>query len=197
MIKSEFTFFQVQRKGTFADASELIEPPFSDGPEVLDPINVISSISKFIVSMLDTIVLLITKVYQAVIGLKSVRIDHRVQIDLLPYNGHQRALRAIPDNLGIHFTASLDQPENDVFALDPAASDSANPAGSEVAFVDLNFTGIKRTLLLAVLSNPYSNFIKNSINGLSGKTGQFSNFGRLNIQRKQLNKLPKFDFRNS
>ncbi len=51
MIKSKFTFFQVQSKGTFADASELIEPPFSDGPEVLDAVNVISSVGKFIVSM--------------------------------------------------------------------------------------------------------------------------------------------------
>ena len=190
MIKSEFTFFQVQSKGTFADASELIEPPFSDGPEVLDPINVISSISKFIVSMLDTIVLLITKVYQAVIGLKSIRIDRRAEIDLLPYNGHQRALRAIPDNLGIHFTASLDQPENDVFAFGPAASDSTNPAGSEVA-------NVKRTLLLAVFSNPYSDFTKNRVNRLPRKTGQFSNFGGFNIQSKQPHNLSKYGLRNS
>ena len=197
MIKSEFTFFQVQRKGTFADASELIEPPFSDGPEVLDPINVISSISKLIVSMLDTIVLLITKVYQAVIGLKSIRIDRRAEIDLLPYNGHQRALRAIPDNLGIHFTASLDQPENDVFAFGPAASDSTNPAGSEVAFVDLNVANVKWTLLLAVFSNPYSDFTKNRVNRLPRKTGQFSNFGGFNIQSKQPHNLSKYGLRNS
>ena len=30
-------------------------------------------------------------------------------------------------------------------------------------------------------ADPYSNFLKNSINGLLGKTGQFSDFGYFNI----------------
>ena len=189
MIKSKFTFFQGQSKRCFADASELIEPPFGDGPEVLDAVNVITSISKFIVSMLDTIAFLITKVYQAVIGLKSIGIDDRVDIDFLPYNGHQGASIVISDNLRIHLATSFDQPENDVFASCTAVV--------KVAFVDLNFANIKRTLLLAVLSNPTYSFIKNSINGLSGKTCQFSNFGRFNIQGKQFNYLPEFGLRNS
>jgi hypothetical protein len=197
MIKSKFTFFQVQGKRRFADASKLIEPPFGDGPEVLNAVNMIGSVCKFIVSMFDPIVLFVTEVYQAVIGLKSIRIDHRVQIDLLPYNGHQGALRAISDNLRIHLATSFDQPENDMFTTGAATPDPTHSSGTKVAFVNLNFTGIKRTLLLAVFSNPYSNFIKNAINGLSGKTGQFSNFGRLNIQGKQLNKLPEFGLRNS
>ena len=196
MIKSEFTFFQVQSKGTFADTPELIEPPFSDGPKVFNAINMTASVGKFIVAMFDTIVLLITKVYQAIIALESIGIDDRVSIDLLPYNGHQRASGAISDNLSIHFTASLDQPEDNVFAFGPSPSDPPDPARPKVAFVDLYFADVKRTLLLTVLGNPYSNFIKNSINGLSGKTGQFSNFGRLNIQGKQLNNLSKFGFRN-
>ena len=142
MIKSKFTFFQVQSKGTFADASKLIEPPFGDGPKVLNAVNVITSIGKFIVSMFDPIVLFVTEVYQAVIGLKSVRIDHRVQIDLLPYYGHQSALRAISDNLCIHLATSFDQPKNDMFTTGAAAADPTNSSGTKVAFVDLNFTGI-------------------------------------------------------
>ena len=46
MIKSEFTFFQVQSKRCFADTSELIEPPFSDGPEVLNAVDMIRSVIK-------------------------------------------------------------------------------------------------------------------------------------------------------
>ena len=47
MIKSEFTFFQVQSKRCFADTSELIEPPFSDGPEVLNAVDMIRSVIPF------------------------------------------------------------------------------------------------------------------------------------------------------
>ena len=197
MIKSKFTFFQVQSKGTFADAPELIEPPFGDGPEVLNAVNMAASVGKFIVSMFNAIVLLITKVYQAVIALKSIRIDRRADIDLLPYNGHQRALRAVSDNLRIHLAAAFDQAENDVFSLGSAAPCPTHSTRSKVAFIDLNFTDVKRTLLLAIFGNPYSDFIKNSINGLSRKTCQFSNFGRFNIQGKQLDKLPEFSLRNS
>ena len=51
-------------------------------------------------------------------------------------------------------------------------------------------------LALAVRGNPYSNFVKKGINGLPGKTGQFSNFGGFNVQSKQLNNLTKFNLRN-
>ena len=78
MIKSKFTFFQMQSKGPFADAPELTEPPFRNGPKVFDAVNMTASIRKLIVTMFDTIVLLIAKVHQAVIGLKSIRINNRV-----------------------------------------------------------------------------------------------------------------------
>lgn len=79
MIKSEFTFFQVQSKGPFADASELAEPPFSNGPEVFNAIHMTPAIGKFIVTVFDPIVFLITKVHQAIIGLKSIGIDKSSQ----------------------------------------------------------------------------------------------------------------------
>ena len=82
MIKSKFTFFQMQAKSTFANASELIEPGFCDSPKVLNSIDMVMAISKFITSMLDPVVLFITEVYKAVIGLKSIGINRRVLIDL-------------------------------------------------------------------------------------------------------------------
>ena len=88
MIKSKFTFFQMQAKSTFANASELIEPRFCDSPKVLNAINMVMAVSKFIASMLDPIVLFITEVYKPVVGLKSIGINRRVLIDLLLYNGH-------------------------------------------------------------------------------------------------------------
>ena len=51
MIKSKFTFFQVQFKRILADASEFIEPGFCDAPKVLNAVNMILAIGKFIVSM--------------------------------------------------------------------------------------------------------------------------------------------------
>ena len=197
MIKSKFTFFKVQTKSTFANAPELIEPRFCDAPEVLNAIDMIMTIGKFITSMRDPIVLFITEVYKAVIGLKSIGINRRVLIDLLLYNGHQRASGAVFNNLGVNPTTAFDQAEDNVFTPCPTTPDPSDSPCSKVAFVDLNFTCIKGTLLLAVFSDAFSDFIKNSVNGLSGKTRQFSNFCRLNIQGKQLNNLSNFGLRNS
>ena len=167
MIKSKFTFFQMQAKRTFANAPELIEPRFCDAPKVLNAVDMIMAVGKFVASMLDPIVLFITKVYKSVIGLKSIGINRRVLVDLLLYNGHQRTSGAVFNNLGIHLATSFNQAEDNVFPPGPAASDPSDSPCSKVAFVDLDFTCIKGTLLLAVFGNAFSDFIKNPVNGLS------------------------------
>jgi len=197
MIKPKFTFFQMQAKSTFANASELVEPGFCDSPKVLNSIDMVMAVSKFITSMLDPIVLFITEVHKSIVGLKSIGINRRGLIDLLLYNGHQRASGAVFNNLGINLTTAFDQTEDNVFTPCPAAPDPSDSPGSKVAFVNFDFTGIKGTLLLTVVSHAFSDFIKNSVNGLSRKTCQFSNFCRFNIQGKQLNNLTNFGLRNS
>lgn len=198
MIKSKFTFFQMQAKRTFANASELIEPGFCDAPKVLNAIDMVMAIRKFIASMLDPIVLFITEVYKPIIGLKAIGINRRRGlIDLLLYNGHQRASGAVFNNLGIHLATAFDQTEDNVFTLGAAASDPSDSPGSKVALVDLNFARVKGTLLLTVVSHTLSDCIKNPVNGLSRKTCQFSNFCRLNIQSKQPHNLSNFGLRNS
>jgi hypothetical protein len=92
MIKSKFTFFQVQVKSIITNTSKLAQPVFCDGPKVLNAINMVMSICKFITSMLDPIVFFITEIYKAVIGLKSIGINGRVLIDLLLNNRPRKCL---------------------------------------------------------------------------------------------------------
>ena len=75
MIESKFAFFQMQIEGLFGYSSELREPHFSPSPEVFNAVNVIMAVCKFIVSMLNSIVFLITVINQSVVGFKAVRID--------------------------------------------------------------------------------------------------------------------------
>ena len=75
MIKSKFTFFQVQVKSIFTDTSKLAEPGFCDGPKVLNAVNMVVSICKFITSMLDPIVFFITEIYKAVIWRLCLQIE--------------------------------------------------------------------------------------------------------------------------
>ena len=107
MIKSKFTFFQVQVKSAFANTSKLAKPGFCDGPKILNPIDMVMAIGKFIAAVLNSIVLLVTEVYKAVIDLKSIGVDSRVLINLLLYNGHQSASGAVFNHLGIHLLPPL------------------------------------------------------------------------------------------
>ena len=75
MIESKLAFLQMQIEGLFGYSSELREPHLSPSPKVFNAINVIVTIRKLIVSMLDSVVLLIAKINQSVVGFKAVRID--------------------------------------------------------------------------------------------------------------------------
>ena len=75
MIESKFAFFQMQIEGLFGYSSELRESHFSPSPEVFNAVNVIMAVCKFIVSMLNSIVFLITVINQSVVGFKAVRVD--------------------------------------------------------------------------------------------------------------------------
>ena len=70
MIESKPAFLQMQIEGLFGYSSELCEPRLSPSPKVFNAINAIATIRKLIVTMLDSIVFLIAKINQPVIGLK-------------------------------------------------------------------------------------------------------------------------------
>ncbi len=197
MIKSKFTFFQVQVEGAFANASKLAKPGFCDGPKVLNTINMVVANCKFIAAVLNSIMLLVAEVYKSVISPKSISVNSRVLVDLLLDNGHQSGSGAVFNHLGIHLAASLDQPENYMLALCSTTSDSPYSSGTKVAFVDLNFACIKGALLLTVIGDSLSDLTKNLVNSFPRNTSQFSNFCCLDVQCKQLNYLSDFGLRNS
>ena len=61
MVESKLTFLQMQIEGLFGYSPELRESHLSPSPKVFNAINVIVTIRKLIVSMLDSIVFLIAK----------------------------------------------------------------------------------------------------------------------------------------
>ena len=186
MIKSKFTFFQVQIKGIFTNTPKLAEPSFCHAPKVLNTINVVEAIGKFVLSMLNSVMLLIAKVNKPIIALKSVCINSRFFIHFLLNNGQQSAYRAVFDYLGIYPAASLDQPENYMLTLGSASSNASNPAGTKVAFIDLYLAAVKGALLLAVISDSLSNTKDYIVNSSSGNTSNFCDFCGFNIRCKQL-----------
>ena len=75
IIESKLTFFKVQVEGGLSHTAKLYQAYFGKAPEAFDAVNVIVADGKFIVRMIDSIVLLIAKIDDAVIGPKPVGMD--------------------------------------------------------------------------------------------------------------------------
>ena len=75
MIESKLAFLQMQIEGLFGYSSALRKPHLGPSQKVFNTVNVIVTIRKIIVSMLDSVAFLITKINQPVVGFKAVNID--------------------------------------------------------------------------------------------------------------------------
>lgn len=75
MIKPEFSFFQIVIKFAFWHPIKLGQPSFGKTPKGLNTINMPVTTSKFIVAMLDAIMLVIPNVNQAIIAAPAIAVD--------------------------------------------------------------------------------------------------------------------------
>ena len=84
MIEPKLTLFKMQIKSRFRKPSELGQTHFSDAPEVFDAVNMGLTICKFVVAMLNPMMLFITQVNQAVIAFPPIGVDRALNP---PYPG--------------------------------------------------------------------------------------------------------------
>jgi hypothetical protein len=107
MIKPPLTLFKMKIKVWFMNASELGQPGLGDGPKVLDAVDVVRSVRKFVFAMMDAIMLLIAKIHETVIGLEPVRVYIRINPNSFTDNRHQFFHRAVFDNLRVTLSLSV------------------------------------------------------------------------------------------
>jgi hypothetical protein len=101
MVKTEFGLLEVQRKGLRWDAFELGQTEFGIGPEGLDSIDMAVTSGEFIFSMMDSKVLGVSDIHQALIASPTVTVDDAIDRDMAPNNLLQRGFSGIRDNLRI------------------------------------------------------------------------------------------------
>ena len=145
------------------DTSKLCQSDFTQAPEVLDTVYMVVPICKFILAMLDSIMFLITKIRQSVIGLKAVGVNNRSRVGFALDNGQQLACGAVFDDLGINLIAPFEHPENRYFTFGSASSNPTNPSHTEVAFIEFDLPILKWTLGLAKLGDPNPDFVKSAV----------------------------------
>ena len=82
MVKTEFGLLEVQRKGLHWDAFELSQTLFGIGPEGLDSVDMAVSPSKLVFSMMDSKVVGVSDVHQALIVSPTVNVDDAIDRDM-------------------------------------------------------------------------------------------------------------------
>ncbi len=152
IIKSKFSFFQIQNKFLFRDSIELRKPSLGIAPERLNTINMSSSISELIVAMMHPVMFVISDIYQPVIPSPSIRMNNTLRTDFAPYNALKCLFTGIRDNLCVDFSLPLEYAKDNRFARSSPSSFAWDPSWAKVGFIDFNGSG-KGSFLLAPTSN--------------------------------------------
>ena len=98
---------------------ELSQTTFSKCPKRFDTINVAFTINKLISSMVNSIMLFITKIYKSVIAAPSIRIDRAITINTTAYNRLQSGFSAFRDDFSVYFTATFEDAKDRRFLYVP------------------------------------------------------------------------------
>lgn len=178
------------------DATKLGKPSLGEPPKVLDTIDVLASVRKFIGAMKDPMMLFVAGIHESVVGAKAIREHFRSFVNPVSDDGHESSCGAVGDNLGVDFAVPLDQAKDNALPPGPASSDSTHPPGAKETLINFHLTSIKRTVGLAALSHALTYAFFDLRNRTPAYPGQGGDFCRLDVQRKEPNDLPKFPLGN-
>ena len=174
----------------FGNAIELGQPSLGVTPEALDAVNVRSIVGEFIPSVLDSQVLFVTDIDQAVVPSPAVGMHHRVEADAAANGFLQGLFATIRDDLGVDLSVSFEDAKDNGLACSPPAAFTPNTFGSEVGFVDFDLPG-KRRLSFAMLSDAATQFQVNTVDRAKADAGQLGGIGRGEVHRKCVNDASK------
>ena len=124
--------------------SEPVQPGFGKAPEAFNAIDVGSTSDKFILPMINTQVLAIADIDQAVITAPTIRIDDAIQGNTAPDNSLVRGFTAVWDDLGVDTTVTLEYPKDSRLAECATSPFAFDSTGAEVRFIDFDFASERR-----------------------------------------------------
>ena len=122
----------MQVESFWAHATEPSKPGFSVSPEALNAVDMSPAVNKFIAAVVDSKVLAVADIDQAIIAAPAVGVDDAFRGYLSPYNGLQRGFGAIADYFGVDLTVAFEHTENDGFAICATSTFTPDASCAEV-----------------------------------------------------------------
>ncbi len=166
----------MQIESTFMYAPEPYQSCFRNDPKVLNTVHMIGTVSEFVLSVLDTVMLFVTRIDQAITGFKSICVHDRFFTDFFPDNGQKLCGRTGSDDLGVDLATSFYQAKNNMFTMSSKSPDSTDAPGTEVTLVYFDLTSLKRTFCFTERCYSLANRFENPVDCRMTYTDQLSNF---------------------
>lgn len=197
MIESEFALLQMMKKPVGTKAVELQHTTLCKGPKALNTVYMIRAFRELVIDMVDAKMFCETDINQAVVATPVVRVDHGLETDSASDNCLQRTLLAVRHYLRIDPAVPLQNTEHDRLAARSATALSADPSATKIRLINLDLSGLKRSVSLAFFHQPDTYFLKDQINAFSRYAGQLARLRSRQIHRKIAKYLTKFLLRDS
>ena len=186
----------MQVEGARRNSIELLEPAFSMTPEALNTVDVMCSAHKLVVAMIDSIMLRVADINEAVIAAPSVRVDDCSERDATANNGLKRGFLTVRHDLRVDRAIALEDAEDDCFARCAAPSFASDTTRAEVAFVHFDFAAREGRGALGFFTDALSDFKKDRCHAAARKSSQLSRITGRQIKREVAQELTEFTFAN-
>lgn len=131
MVEAKFGRRQVPVERLPGHSVEFGQPSFGEAPERFDPVDVIRTPGKFILTVMDPKMFVESRVDRAIIPSPSVGVDETLRIGLAPDHRLENGLARIGDNFRADPIAAFQKPEDDRFFTGPAAPFAPDPVRTE------------------------------------------------------------------
>ncbi len=140
MVEAPLTFLEVEEEAIRTDAAQLEEAELGEAPEAFDAVDVVFTPGKFVAMVMDAVVVVAAE-DEAIVGTPAIGEDVTTLQDSALDDGQKLSGRAVFDHTDIDVVATLVQADDRDFARGSPPALAADPARTEVAFIDLHLAG--------------------------------------------------------
>jgi len=190
-VEPELAFFQVKIEGGFAHPTEPGEASFGKTPEAFNAVDVGLPLGELVPAVVDSQVLAITDIDQAVVTAPVVGVDHALGFHFASYDRLQRGFGAVRHDLSVDLAIALEDAEDDRLARSATSALPLDVACPEERFIDFDLPR-ERGLLLGMLGQSFADCLQETIHGVAVQIDQLGDLGGLQIEREELHQLSKF-----
>src|SRR6266404_3289359 len=186
----------MQVKGPSRYAIELLQATLGVTPEAFDSIDVMRSAHELVPTMIDSEMLRVTNINQAIVAAPTIRMDDGIQSHATANYGLQRAFSAVRHHFRVDAAVAFEDAKDDRLAGGPTPALATHSTRSEVAFVHFDFAASVRRGALTFGSHALSDSEKDHSDCLARQSRQLGHVAGRKIHREVAHDLAEFTLGN-